>query len=124
MARPHRIRRLAIRLLLTLVVIAAIGAALVWWKFLTGAPQSLADDRARFHYGSLDSELVAGMPYPLFMILPRVFPDLVEKYATEGYGPQKAGYGGDGAVGPSWGEGQRLAIGVAVKDVGYERGTL
>ena len=124
MARPHRIRRLAIRLLVTLVVIAAIGAALVWWKFLTGAPQSLADDRARFHYGSLDSELVAGMPYPLFMILPRVFPDLVEKYATEGYGPQKAGYGGYGAFGLSWEEGQRLPIGLSIKQLGYERVTL
>jgi mono/diheme cytochrome c family protein len=72
----------------------------------------------------LDSELVAGMPYPLFMILPRVFPDLVEKYATEGYGPQKAGYGGYGAFGLSWEEGERLPIGLSIKQLGYERVTL
>ena len=46
---------------------------------------------ARFDYGSLGGELVAGIPYPIFMILPRVFPDLVERYAIEGYGPEKPG---------------------------------
>src|SRR5438067_10036038 len=123
MARPRRIRRIATWLTVVLVLIAA-GAALVWWKFFTEGPQLLADDRARFHYGSLGSELIAGMPYPLFMILPRVFPDLVEKYATEGYGPQKAGYGGYGAFGLSWEEGQRLPIGLSIKRLGYERVTI
>ena len=60
MARPRRIRRIAIWLVVGLVLVAA-GAALVWWKFFTEGPQLLADDRARFHYGSLGSELVAGM---------------------------------------------------------------
>src|SRR5438045_444987 len=66
MARPHRIRRLAIRLLVTLVVIAAIGAALVWWKFLTGAPQSLADDRPRLHSDSAHTLHLQGLLRFLF----------------------------------------------------------
>ena len=123
MRRPHLLKRLVIGLIVV-VVLAAAGTALVWWKFFTEEPQRLADDRTRFHYGSLDSELVTGMPYPLFMILPRVFPDLVEKYATEGYGPQKAGYGGYGAFGLAWEEGERLPIGLSIKRLGYERVTL
>ena len=123
MSRRRLIRRLAIALAVV-VVLAATGAALIWWKFFTEKPQRLADDRARFQYGSLDSELVAGMPYPLFMILPRVFPDLVEKYATEGYGPQKAGYGGYGAFGLSWEEGERLPIGLSIRRLGYDRVTI
>src|SRR4051794_3682896 len=71
-------------------------------EFFSSAPQQFADERARFHYGSLGGELVAGIPYPIFMILPRVFPDLVERYATEGYGPEKPGYGGYGAFGLAW----------------------
>src|SRR3954468_2587109 len=113
-----RVARIAIWLVAVVVVLAAAGAVLVWWKFFTEGSQPLADDRARFHYGSLDSELVAGLPYPLFMILPRVFPDLVEKYATEGYGPQKAGYGGYGAFGLSSGERKRLPVGVSVQQLG------
>jgi mono/diheme cytochrome c family protein len=108
---------------LGLVAVAlAAGAGLVfWWKFLAGEPQPLADDRARFHYGSLGAELVAGIPYPIFMILPRVFPDLVERYATEGYGPEKPGYGGYGAFGLVWEEGERLPVGLSIKRLGQER---
>jgi hypothetical protein len=79
---------------------------------------------SRFEFGSLDGELLAGIPYPVFMILPRVFPDLVAKYATEGYGPQKAGYGGYGAFGLAWEEGQRLPFGLSIKRLGYERVTI
>jgi len=38
--------------------------------------------------------------------------DLVTKYATEGYGPKKSGYGGYGAS-PGVEEGQRLPIGLS-----------
>ena len=67
---------------------------------------------------------MAGIPYPIFMILPRVFPDLVERYATEGYGPGKAGYGGYGAFGLAWEEGERLPVGLSIKRLGYERVSL
>jgi len=95
--RRHWKRWTATVLVLVVLVAAAVGA-LVWSKFFKSDKQQLVDDPvARFAYGSLDGELLAGIPYPIFMILPRVFPDLVAKYATEGYGPQKPGYGGYGA---------------------------
>ena len=98
---------------------------MIWWKFFKSDKQQLADDPvARFAYGSLDGELLAGIPYPIFMILPRVFPDLVAKYATEGYGPQKLGFGGYGAFGLAWEEGQRLPFGLSIKRLGYERVTI
>ena len=106
------------------IVLAAGLGFVVWWKFFSSAPQQFADERARFHYGSLGGELVAGIPYPIFMILPRVFPDLVEQYATEGYGPEKPGYGGYGAFGLAWEEGERLPVGLSIKRLGYERVSL
>ena len=105
-------------------MLAAGLGFVVWWKFFSSEPQPLADERARFHYGSLGGELVAGIPYPIFMILPRVFPDLVERYATEGYGPEKPGYGGYGAFGLAWEEGERLPVGLSIKRLGQERVTL
>ena len=126
-APRRRRRRLGLLItafgLLAIVVVAGAGVV-VWWKFFSSAPQQLADERARFHYGSLGGELVAGIPYPIFMILPRVFPDLVERYATAGYGPAKAGYGGYGAFGLAWEEGERLPVGLSIKRLGYERVTL
>ncbi|HYM72682.1 MAG TPA: cytochrome c [Stellaceae bacterium] len=117
------LRRMA-AFLVAAAVLAIAAGALVWWKFFAEGTQSLADDRARFSYGSLDGELVAGIPYSIFMILPRVFPDLVAKYATEGYGPNKAAYGGYGAFGLAWEEGQRLPAGLSIKRLGYERVSL
>jgi mono/diheme cytochrome c family protein len=109
---------------LSIVAVATCLGFVVWWKFFSSAPQHFADDRARFDYGSLGGELVAGIPYSIFMILPRVFPDLVERYATEGYGPAKAGYGGYGAFGLAWEEGERLPVGLSIKQLGYERVSL
>lgn len=110
--------------LVVVAVVAVAGGALVWWKYFTEGTQSFASDRDRFTYGSLNGELVAGIPYPIFMILPRVFPDLVAQHATQGYGPNKTGYGGYGAFGLAWEEGQRLPAGLSIKRLGYERVTM
>jgi len=110
--------------LLAVLVLALAAGGLVWWKYFTEGTQSFANDRDRFTYGSLDGELVAGIPHPIFMVLPRVFPDLVARYATAGYGPEKAAYGGYGAFGLAWEEGQRLPAGLSIKRLGYERVSL
>lgn len=116
----RRIATIAIVIGVIALVIAGIG----WWKFFKTGEQSFDGPVARFEYGSLDGELVAGLPYSIFMILPRVFPDLVTQYATEGYGPKKPGYGGYGAFGLAWDEGQRLPFGLSIKRLGYDRVTM
>ncbi|MBL8699111.1 MAG: hypothetical protein JNK67_12100 [Alphaproteobacteria bacterium] len=123
--RPRRswTRRALIALLLTLVAIFG-GAALAWWKLLLPGEQAFANDDARFKYGSLNGELLAGIPYPIFMILPRVFPDLVEKHATAGWGPDKPRHGGYGAFGFAWEPGERLPIGFSIRQLGFERVTV
>ena len=116
--------RRAIVALAVLVLLGAGGAAIVWWTFFRSGPQVLADERERFEHGSLGAEVLAGIPYPIFMILPRVFPDLVERYATAGYGPERPGHGGYGAFGLPWREGESVPVGVSVKQLGYQRVTL
>jgi mono/diheme cytochrome c family protein len=119
-----RLKRRLVAILVVVILLVGTGWGVAWWKFFKTAEQDLPNPVARFEYGSLDGELVAGLPYPIFMILPRVFPDLVAQYATEGYGPKKAGYGGYGAFGLSWEEGQRLPVGLSIKRLGYERVTI
>src|SRR5262249_8263259 len=102
--RRKRCHKVLISIAALAVVVVAIFGPLVWWKFFQSAPQELANDLERFKYGSLDGEVFAGIPYPLFMVLPRVFPDLVEKYATQGFGKkgdgkEPAGQGGYAAFG-------------------------
>jgi mono/diheme cytochrome c family protein len=116
-------RRLAV-IAVVLLAIAGVAGAIAWWKFLKPGGQQFATADDRFSYGSLDSEPLGGIPYPIFMILPRVFPDLVARYATEGYGPKKAGFGGYGAFGLAWQEGERLPFGLSIKRLGYDRVTI
>lgn len=114
------------RALIALLVFVAfvIGAGTFgYWKFLVPGEQSLADDRARFKYGSINGELLTGIPYPIFMILPRVFPDLVEKHAGAGWGEDKPRHGGYGAFGFPWEPGERLPIGFSIRKLGFERVT-
>ena len=124
MATPRKWYR---RVLITLIVVAVLWvglAGVAWWKFFHTEQQVFADEQARFQYGTLDGEVLAGIPYPIFMILPRIFPDLVAQYATRGYGPEKPGWGGYGAFGLAWEQGQRLPVGLSIRRVGYERVTM
>lgn len=116
-------RKLAVALAVILIL-AGAGLWIFWWKFLSSQDQSFANDTERFEYGTLGGDAIAGIPYPIFMVLPRVFPDLVARYATAGYGPDKAGFGGYGAFGLSWAEGHRLPIGLSIKQVGFDRVTV
>jgi mono/diheme cytochrome c family protein len=123
MRRGAVIKLAAIGGSVVILALAVIGLV-TWWKLFKTDEQTFETDLERFKYGSLNGEYIAGIPYPLFMILPRVFPDLVEKYATQGYGPEKFGHGGYGAFGLAWEEGKRLPAGLSVKRVGYERVTV
>lgn len=124
-ARPRRswtARGLAA--LAATLVLMLVAAGVFWWKFLVPGDQVLADDEARFKYGSLRGELLAGIPYPIFMVLPRVFPDLIEKHAGAGWGPDKLRHGGYGAFGFPWEAGERLPIGFSIRKLGFERVTI
>ncbi len=94
------------------LILVAIGAGVTWWKFFKSEEQQFASATEQFKYGSLGGEFLAGIPYPIFMILPRVFPDLID------------GPGGYGAFGLAWEEGERLPVGMSIKRKGFERVTV
>ncbi|MBN8904146.1 MAG: hypothetical protein J0H57_24260 [Rhodospirillales bacterium] len=119
MGRVLRACLLALAGLLVLVVMAVVGLVLV----LRPGPQHFACDTDRFLYGSVGGSAL-GIPYPIFMVLPRVFPDLVAQYATAGYGPAKPGWGGYGAFGVAWEQGQALPAGFSIDHRVYDRVTI
>ncbi|MXP65340.1 cytochrome c [Roseomonas sp. M0104] len=120
--RPGRARRIALVALAALAMLL-LGAAFAAWMLLRPGPQQFRTAADRFAYGSTGGEAL-GIPYPVFMVLPRVFPDLVARYAREGYGPAKAGFGGWGAFGLAWEQGERLPAGFSIERVGYDRVTV
>jgi mono/diheme cytochrome c family protein len=93
-------------LLLGLVAISA------WSNLRREVPQPgwiSADPRSNFLYGSLGTERDVGVPYWIWLALPRMFPE---------YMPGNGGYV---SVGLSWEEGREMPAGLSKKTVGYVR---
>jgi hypothetical protein len=97
----------------TLVAVLAIGIT-VWYRFYRDVPQPqwiTADQRNDFLYGAVGAEDTPGLPYWIWLALPRMFPE---------YMPGPGGYA---SLGISWEEGREMPVGFAKKTVGYVRVT-
>ena len=98
--------------LLLVAVLAGVGAAIGWYKFLREEPQPdwvTATPDMRFKYGSIGAEHDAGIPYWIFFVLPRMFPEKLP------------GPGGYASLGVAWEQGQELPIGFTKKTIGFPR---
>ena len=105
-------KRKWIRALIILLVVGAAGAFFGWYKFFREEPQPAwitGDPDMRFKYGSIGGERDAGVPYWIFYVLPRLFPDKIP------------GSNGFASFGASWEQGQELPIGFTKKVVGFAR---
>jgi mono/diheme cytochrome c family protein len=101
-------------LILIAVVVLILGALLAyvgWDRFLRdhGAAR-FEDPDERFMYGSIGAENDAGIPYWIFYVLPRVFPDKLPKPGV--------GYASFGVV---WEEGRELPVGFSKRRIGFDR---
>jgi mono/diheme cytochrome c family protein len=106
---PERRRRLRITLVTLFVVLAFVGW-FGWYKFFRVVPEPpFATDHERFMYGSIGAEATAGIPYWIFYVLPRVFPDKL---------PGPTGYA---SFGLAWEEGRELPVGFTKKTIGIDR---
>jgi hypothetical protein len=104
--KKHRICKFFFWLLLLVIV----GAWLGWYKLLRAEPeQKWADEAERFKYGSIGAEFSRGMPYWIWVVLPRVFPDLM---------PGPGGYKSFGLV---WEEGHEMPVGFTKQVIGFPR---
>ncbi len=95
-----------------LLIVVGIGAFVGWYKFFREEPQPAwvtATPEMRFKYGSIGAEHTAGIPYWIFYVLPRLFPEKLP------------GTGGYASFGLAWEQGQELPIGFTKKVIGFPR---
>jgi hypothetical protein len=94
-----------------LVLIAAIGIG-AWHQlchvkaqpaWVTASPQN------RYFYGSVGARETRGIPYWIWLAMPRVFPE---------YMPGPGGYA---SLGMAWEEGKEMPVGFAKQQIGYVR---
>src|ERR1700747_1287496 len=96
--QPKTVRIIAISGVTALLFIVGLGV-FVWDKFFREEPQVFENEAEQFKYGSLGAEADRGVPYFIWLALPRVFPDLL---------PGPNGYRSFGLV---WEEGKELPVG-------------
>jgi hypothetical protein len=95
--------------LAVLIALVAIVGIFMWYELFRVVPQGddvLKDPEMKFKYGSLGAEGDRGIPYLIWMVLPRIFPDLM---------PGPGGYKSFGLV---WEDGQEMPVGFAKKTIG------
>ena len=105
-------RRKWIGILGAIGVVVIGGGLFAYVKFFREEPQPawiMSDAEMRFKYGSIGAERDAGIPYWIFYVLPRMFPEKIP-------GPN-----GFASFGVSWEEGQELPIGFSKKTIGFAR---
>ena len=99
------IKRVLKILFLLGLVLAAVGGYMAWYKFFRVVPQEeFATPEERFKYGSLGAEDSSGIPYWIFLVLPRMFPEHLP------------GPGGYASLGMAWEEGHDLPVGFSKKN--------
>lgn len=104
-------------IVLTVVVLGIIGGMIGYDRGFREFDQPdwvSATPEMRFKYGSIGAETDSGIPYWIFYVLPRVFP---EKFKEDG----KVVPGGYAALGVPWEMGQELPVGFTKKTIGFPR---
>ena len=103
-------KRKLIKALIVIVLLVVAGGVFGWYKFFREEDQPpFADEAERFKYGSIGAEFSRGIPYWIWVVMPRVFPDLMP------------GPGGYKAFGLVWEEGKEIPVGFSKKVVGFPR---
>lgn len=110
MANPCNCRRWLLSLGIVVLVLAAVIGYISWDRFFRDYGQpSFASAEERFKYGSIGAEFDAGIPYWIFYVLPRMFPEKI---------PKPGGLAGFGA---NWEQGKELPIGFTKRRIGFDR---
>ena len=105
-----RKRNWVLSFLLLVALLIGCGAFLAWYKFFREQPDGpFVSNDERFMYASIGGENAAGLPYWIFLVLPRMFPEYLP------------GPGGYASLGIAWEEGRELPVGFTKKVVGFPR---
>ena len=93
------------------VLILALGATFVaWYKLFREVEQvGLKTPEEWFKYGSIGSEASQGIPYWIWRVMPKMFPEYLP------------GPGGYAALGVPWERGRETPVGFSIKTIGFPR---
>ncbi|HEY9605512.1 MAG TPA: cytochrome c [Allocoleopsis sp.] len=105
----EKLGRFIISAVLIVVLLVGIIGYVGWYNLFREVPLSYESPEEQFKYGSIGTEPTQGVPYWIWMVLPRVFPDKLP------------GSGGYTSLGITWEEGKETPVGFTKKTIGFPR---
>ncbi|MEA5623102.1 c-type cytochrome [Nostoc sp. UHCC 0251] len=100
------ITSIAVVIVLLFGVVGYVG----WYNLFREVPREVYElPEDHFKYGSIGTEQAQGVPYWIWLVLPRIFPDKLP------------GPGGYTSLGITWEEGKELPVGFSKKTIGFPR---
>jgi hypothetical protein len=104
-----RTKRLIFKLVVILVIIGGIVGFTAWYHLFREVKTSFDTAENTFKYGSLGNEQTDGIPYWIWLVLPRIFPEKLP------------GSGGYTSLGLVWEEGSEMPVGLSKTTIGFDR---
>ena len=102
--------RAGVALIVVVVALAAISGGVSYVKLFRELPPTVfSSDEEHFLFGSIGTEAEQGMPYWVWLVLPRIFPE---------YLPRPGGYAALGFLGK---DGHEMPIGLSKATIGFPR---
>jgi mono/diheme cytochrome c family protein len=102
-------RKKLLVLLIIVLVLAVLAGTMTWYYLFREVSTNYASAEDNFKYGSLGNEQTDGIPYWVWLVLPRMFPEKLP------------GLGGYASFGLVWEEGKELPVGFSKKTIGFDR---
>lgn len=96
---------------IALIIVLLVGGVgyIAWYNLFREVPTYYESPEEHFKYGSIGTEQAQGIPYWIWLVLPRIFSDKL---------PRPGGYT---SLGITWEEGKETPVGFTKKTIGFPR---
>lgn len=105
----NKLGRTVATIVLVIGLLVGVVGYVGWYSLFREVPTYYESPEEHFKYGSIGTEQAEGLPYWIWMMMPRLFPE---------YLPRQGGYT---SLGITWEEGQELPVGFSKKTIGFPR---
>jgi len=105
----EKLGRIIASIALVVVLLGGVVGYTAWYHLFRDVPLAYESPEEHFKYGSIGTEPSQGVPYWIWLVLPRIFPDKL---------PRPGGYT---SLGITWEEGKETPVGFTKKTIGFPR---
>lgn len=105
----NKIGRMIVTVAIAILLLVGGVGYIAWYNLFREVPTYYESPEEHFKYGSIGTENAEGIPYWVWLVLPRLFPEKLP------------GTGGYTSLGLTWEPGKETPVGISKKTIGFPR---